>query len=216
MFTGLIETIAEIIDRQFNGKAGKLELRCPEPFSDLSTGESIAVNGTCLTLEEFRDDGCLRFHTLSETLDKTNLSSLKIGSRVNLERALQLGDRLGGHLVSGHVDCVTPVRSWRQVGDDWELAVSYPDDLQGQLVEKGSIAIDGVSLTLASLQSKYFTVRLIPVTLTGTCLRDRPEGSLVNLETDLIGKYVLRQQVLQGGKHFNITTDKLREAGWQL
>ncbi len=193
MFTGLVETIGSIAARSVSGGAGKLKIKPVQKLPGLRKGDSIAVNGACLTLEAEAADGSLVFHTLAETLKRSNLGAIRIGGKVNLERAMSLGDRLGGHLVSGHVDCVAKMISIGKAGADTELSVEAPESLLPYLIEKGSVAIDGVSLTIASLSESSFAVRLIPTTWEATALRFRKPGDAVNLEGDLIGKYVLRQ-----------------------
>lgn len=193
MFTGLVETIGAIAARSVSAGAGKLRIKPECRLDGLRNGDSIAVNGACLTLESESADGALTFHTLEETLNRTNLGGLPIGGKVNLERAMSLGDRLGGHLVSGHVDCVAKLKAVGKAGADTELTVEAPNALLPYLIEKGSVAIDGVSLTIASLADDAFTVRLIPTTWAVTALRFRKPGDALNLEGDLIGKYVLRQ-----------------------
>ena len=214
MFTGLIETTGTIVSRTVSGGKGKLVVRPDKPFSNLEYGESIAVNGTCLTLEQEESGGALVFHTLAETLKRTCLGSKAIGAKVNLERALRLGDRLGGHLVSGHVDVVAKVLEMNRSSSDVELKISAPPQLLPYLVEKGSIAIDGISLTLVKVTDEFFTVHLIPVTLSETALEYAKSGDEVNLEGDLIGKYVQRQLQLEKGSGSNITMDKLFNSGW--
>lgn len=214
MFTGLIEKKGIFKGCKISAGAGKLYLATSTPFSDLKRGESIAVNGVCLTLETFKGND-LTFHVLEETFNKTNLGELSHDTGVNLERALAVGDRLGGHIVSGHIDTTSTVKSWHAVGNDWELAVYTPELLNPYIVEKGSVAIDGVSLTVVNLDADSFSVHLIPTTCDDTCLREREEGGKVNLEADIIGKYVAKQ--LGGwstaGKS-NITMDQLRDSGW--
>lgn len=216
MFTGLIEKKGIIKSRDMAGGAGKLLLETATPFTDLVKGESIAVNGACLTLETFFGNE-ISFHVLEESLKKTNLDELPIGAGVNLERALAVGDRLGGHMVSGHIDNTSTVKSWTAVGDDWELEIYLPENLQPYVVEKGSIAIDGVSLTIVGLSEDAFSVHLIPTTYEDTCLQERREGERVNLEADLIGKYVIKQlgAYLPEGAKSNITLDTLINAGWE-
>ncbi len=217
MFTGLVETVGTL-----TGRAGeRLRVRPRRRLENPVFGESVAVNGCCLTLERELPGGELEFYTLAETLKRTNLGALPVGAELNLERALRLGDRLGGHLVSGHVDATGRVLSLTQRPDgDFELAIELPATLAPEVVEKGSIAIDGVSLTVVQVDSKRFTVHLIPVTRAETALAERRPGSSVNLEGDLIGKYVLRQLALRldsvatpaasGG----VSMDTLREAGF--
>ena len=214
MFTGLIEKVAKIAEREINDGAGKLTLQLETPFENVVKGESIAVNGVCLTVEEFSDTN-ITFHVLNETFIKSNLGEVPLGAKVNLERALALGARLGGHMVSGHVDTTSEVIAWREVGTDWELSIALPESIQNYLVEKGSIAIDGVSLTIASLQSDHFSVHLIPTTLEDTALFDRQHGAAVNLEADIIGKYVQKQLFAYGDKsNRSISMQTLSDAGW--
>ena len=209
MFTGIVEMRGQILAR----RGHQLLIRCAEPLTDPVYGESIAVNGCCLTLEECRGTE-LVFHVLSETLARTNLGQLKNGASVNLERALKVTDRLGGHLVSGHIDAVGKVLS-RKVAKDVELTVSFPEELAKYIVWKGSIAIDGVSLTVAKLEKSALTVCLIPVTLAETALEEREPGDPINLETDMAGKYIVRQlELAEVGKSSNITMDTLAEAGF--
>jgi len=217
MFTGLIETIGEIKARQEHGEAGSLTVLPKKPFANLQYGESIAVNGACLTLEEVRPDGLLVFYTLAETLHRTNLGMMPLGGKVNLERAMKMGDRFGGHLVSGHVDAVGEVLELGKIGNaDFKLSITTPEEMVPYLVEKGSVTIDGVSLTVIEVNEKYFTVGLIPVTLNDTVLQVRSPGSPVNLEADLLAKYVERQFQLAAQHPANkkVTMDTLREAGW--
>lgn len=209
MFTGIVEMRGQILAR----RGHQLLIRSAKPLTAPVYGESIAVNGCCLTLEECRGTE-LVFHVLAETLDRTNLGQLKNGASVNLERALKVTDRLGGHLVSGHIDAVGKVLS-RKVDKDVELTVSFPEELAKYIVWKGSIAIDGVSLTVAKLEKSALTVCLIPVTLAETALEEREPGDPINLETDMAGKYIVRQlELAEAGKSSNITMDTLAEAGF--
>lgn len=208
MFTGIVEMRGTLAARDGH----HLTVRGEQMFADPVRGESIAVNGCCLTLETCRGAEMV-FHTLDETLDRTNLGRLKIGAAVNLERALRLGDRLGGHMVSGHIDAVGKVVELVERGDV-ELTVEFPPELAPYIVRKGSIAVDGVSLTVARLARDRFTVCLIPVTLADTALADRAPGDPVNLETDLAGKYILRRLELAEEKPGGITLDTLAQAGF--
>lgn len=216
MFTGLIETTAKISGRDINGKAGKLRLRPKKAFQDLVRGESIAVNGACLTLESWDADGTLEFHTLEETLNRTNLGSIRIGGKVNLERALQVGARLGGHIVTGHIDTTAKFLGMRKQGDDIEYRVSLPEELKPYMASKGSISLDGVSLTLVDITDDSFSVHLIPVTLGETALGERQIGDIINLEADLLGKYVQRQLscLMNKEDNSNVTMENLIKAGW--
>jgi riboflavin synthase len=181
----------------------------------LAKGESVAVNGVCLTLERELAGGVMEFHVLAETLGRSNLGGLPPGSLVNLERAMTMGGRLGGHLVTGHIDATAAVRAVRRNRDDLELEVETPAVVAPHLVEKGSIAIDGVSLTLAGIGGGVFSVRLIPVTWEATALPRRRPGALVNLEADLIGKHV-RRQLMGAAATAGINAETLRLAGWEI
>ena len=196
MFTGIVEAAGRLHGRTIQGQAGKLVLKTPLA-RELNVSDSLAVNGTCLTVEQLdRDAELLYFHTLAETLNKTNLGVVPVGRLVNLERPLQLGDRLGGHLVMGHVDGTTPVKAIRHEGGDIVVEYVLPQALKPYIIHKGSIAIDGVSLTVADLYAESFTVHLIPYTWEHTNMREVPVGDRVNLEMDMVGKYVLRREQL--------------------
>ena len=210
MFTGLIEKIGTI--RRREGLA--LEIQLDEVWQDTVFGESIAVNGTCLTLER-REGAILTFHTLAETLKRTNLGLLPIGSKVNLERALRLGSPLDGHLVTGHVDAVGKVRNWQErAGGDMVMTVELPENIRPLVAEKGSIAIDGVSLTVVSVNDREFTVELIPVTREHTALGSRAVGMPVDLEADIMARYAARYLTVQNAKSSNVTMEKLFAAGF--
>ena len=186
-------------------------------WDDLVYGESIAVNGCCLTLEKALPSGELLFHTLEETLRRTNLGKLPIGAKVNLERAMAAGARLGGHIVQGHVDRSSEIIELKRLADgDMELLVALPEEDRPLVVEKGSIALDGVSLTVVEAADDFFGVRLIPVTLAETALISRKKGALINVEYDIIGRYVIRQLQCTGqtAKSSGITMDTLRDAGF--
>ncbi|MBR2625121.1 MAG: riboflavin synthase [Lentisphaeria bacterium] len=212
MFTGLVQGMGKIISRS----SGKLVIRPEFPVTEPVYGESIAVNGCCLTLE-CASGGELLFHTLEESLRRTNLGSLLPGSRVNLERALRVGDRLGGHIVQGHIDTAAEVIECCRMPDgDFKFAVRLDPQFAALVVEKGGIAIDGVSLTVVEAASDYFAVRLIPVTLQDTALKERTPGTLVNLEFDVIGRYILRMLELRElpSAKSGITLETLQEAGF--
>jgi riboflavin synthase len=185
MFTGIVEELGTV--RSFEG--GRLSLGCSATAADAAIGDSIAVNGICLTVVRIDDDG-LTFDVSDETLRRTSLSGLGSGAPVNLERPLTLTSRLGGHLVQGHVDGVASVDAVRRSGDDAEIAFGLAPELRGYLVEKGSITLDGVSLTIASLRPGGFTVALIPHTLAATTFGTTRPGAVVNVEIDVIAKYV--------------------------
>jgi len=191
MFTGLVEELGTVDGIEPQGDALRLTVHGPLVTSDARLGDSIAVNGCCLTVAT-RDGERFTADVMQETLDKTSLGALEPGSRVNLERAMQAGARLGGHLVQGHVDgTATVVR--REPSEHWEVVTfTLPPHLARYLVDKGSITVDGVSLTVVSAGEDAFTVSLIPETLARTTLGSAKPGDLVNLEVDVIAKYVER------------------------
>jgi riboflavin synthase len=189
MFTGLVEALGTVRRLESDGDGRLLTLAEPALAPQLSLGESVAVNGACLTVVR-RDAETFDFQAGPETVRRTNLGELQPGDRVNLERALRLGDRLGGHLVQGHIDGLGRIAS-RQRQGDWELIwFGCPEELAAQMVSKGSVAVDGVSLTLVDVTRDGFSVALIPHTLANTTLGFKPQGASVNLETDLLAKYV--------------------------
>jgi riboflavin synthase len=195
MFTGLVQKMGELATyTQLEGGA-RLWLTASPWDPPPAVGESIAVQGICLTLTEVRDDA-MRFDLLKETLDRTSLREKKVGDRLNLERALRVGDAVGGHFLTGHVDGTGRVKAVTPQGTDWILEVECSRELMLQMVTKGSISIDGVSLTIVDLRPTSFTVHLIPHTWKETTLSTLKPGQAVNLETDMIGKYVARY--LQG------------------
>ena len=191
MFTGLVETtgtLTQILD-QHPGK--RFVIDGGLVASDAAIGDSICINGCCLTVVEIQPDE-LHFEAGEETLSRTNLGELAVGSKVNLERSLAVGDRLGGHYVTGHVDTLGELIE-RKEDPPWaNLKFSIPSALASQVAGKGSIAIDGISLTVVEADSDSFTVALIPHTLAATTLGDRKVGDKVNLETDVLAKYVQR------------------------
>jgi riboflavin synthase len=195
MFTGLVETLGTIQRVDIEGSGRNLIVAAPTLAAETKVGDSVAVNGACLTVVE-RDATILRFQVGPETLRVTNLGQLAPGDRVNLEPPLRLSDRLGGHLVQGHVDGVGHIgerilQSGNEGQSSWELVwVACPPELAVQLVPKGSVAVDGVSLTVVEVGADRFSVALIPHTLKQTTLGYKRPGASVNLETDLIGKYV--------------------------
>lgn len=191
MFTGLIESVGTVKVLEPRGNdAARLVIEAP--FADeLSLGESVAVNGCCLTVTG--KEGGVSFDLLVETLNRTNLGILKPGSRVNLERALRADGRFGGHFVQGHIDTTAEVLSAEPMGNDLNLVISIPREGVRYFIEKGSIAVNGVSLTVASLNSESFGLWIIPHTLQETNLGNLKQGDRVNLEYDLIAKYAERQ-----------------------
>ncbi len=189
MFTGIVETVGTVTSIEVAGDLTRLTVEAASIVEGVAIGASIAVNGGCLTVVAL-DDACVSFEAVRETMERTSLRDLKVGCRVNLERAMRAGDRLDGHIVQGHVDGVGTVRQLVQSGQDVRLQVDCAGEFADSLVEKGSIAVDGVSLTVTDVAKAGFDVALIPHTLEVTTLRDRQPGDRVNLEADVLGKYV--------------------------
>ncbi|MCY4487231.1 MAG: riboflavin synthase [Deltaproteobacteria bacterium] len=189
MFTGLIEDVGKISRWRAEPEGGALTFESALPGREIALGDSIAVNGCCLTVVK-KAARRLTVDVSPETLKRTNLSDLAEGGRVNLERPLQLNDRLGGHMVTGHVDAVGQITRVEPSGDFTSFRFSVPAAVGRLLVPKGSIAVDGISLTVNECTSRSFSVAIIPFTLAHTNLQDRGVGDRVNLEADIIGKYV--------------------------
>ena len=191
MFTGLVEETGELLALEHSAAGARLTLRAPFVSTDAQLGDSIAVNGCCLTVSA-RDGATLAFDLLAETLDRTNLGALAPGAPVNLERALAAHSRLGGHFVQGHIDTTSRVLAFEKVNADHRLEIALPAEFAGYVAFKGSIAIYGISLTVAEVRPASCVVWIIPHTLTMTNLRAKTAGDFVNLEFDLLAKYVER------------------------
>ncbi|WP_291321698.1 riboflavin synthase [Desulfonatronospira sp.] len=189
MFTGLIQGTGTITAIQRKGGETRFTVRPGFTLHDPRLGESIAVNGVCLTVESFGRGG-FHVYVSAQTMSLTNLGDLITGSQVNLERALALGDRLGGHLVAGHVDCLAGVEHIQQAGESKKFTLVYPEEFNPQVINKGSVALDGISLTITECGAGHLQVNIIPATWKETTIAHWKKGSLVNMETDLIGKYV--------------------------
>ncbi len=196
MFTGLIQTTGVMLAMERRGQECRMTIRPETPFSALEHGESIACNGACLSVERF-DAASFTVYASTETMTRTNLGSLSQGSVLNLERALRLGDRLGGHIVSGHVDCLAEVVSVRQSGQSVVVAFAYPAEFAAEVAPKGSVCLDGISLTVngcaqGELGKARFDVNIIPDTQERTSMRLWKPGYRANMETDVLAKYVKR------------------------
>lgn len=190
MFTGIIQNTGRLIGRTVvAGGGARLEARAGSWDPPVAAGESISVQGACLTVSGIHGDA-LVFDVLAETLARTNLGDKRVGDRLNLERSLRMGDFMGGHLVTGHVDGRAIVAATGRAGGDRVLSIEGGADLLSGIVMKGSVAIDGVSLTISDVSANRFEVRIIPFTWEHTSLHDLRQGDSVNIETDLIGKYV--------------------------
>lgn len=202
MFTGIVETTGEVVGLATTAEGGVLELALPAAVAEgLAVGDSLAVNGCCLTLAAPVAEGRARFDLLSETLRRTNLGDLAAGDLVNLERAMRVDGRFGGHFVLGHVDETCGVEALEPEGDNFRLVLELPAGLDRYLVPKGSVTIDGMSLTVARLEGRRLTIWITPHTHKATNLRRRAAGQRVNLEVDILAKHVERllEARLQGG-----------------
>jgi riboflavin synthase len=191
MFTGLIEEVGNVLAIQATGRGTQLQIVAPRIAGGTQLGDSIAVNGCCLTVAARRDDQ-LAFDLLDETLSCTNLKALRPQSRVNLERALAANARLGGHFVQGHVDCAARILALEENGADLRIDVALPAEFAHYVAQKGSIALNGISLTISDVSEKSFAVWIIPHTKSQTNLDTARPDDLVNLEFDLIAKYIER------------------------
>lgn len=193
MFTGIIETTAPVLERT----PTRLTVALPANFDDVKIGSSIAVSGVCLTVVVLNKED-MAFDLVGETWDRTNLGELEKGSLVNLERAMPANGRFEGHIVQGHIEGTATVKEWRDVGQWRQLLLTLPDALVPMVTEKGSIALDGVSLTVAGIKGNVVTIALIPHTLDVTTLGARKAGERVNVETDILAHYVLRRSRGEG------------------
>lgn len=192
MFTGIVEELGEIVGKEDLGDAARFVIRGPIVTSDAGHGDSIAVNGVCLTVVDVLADGSFSADVMAETLRRSSLRGADVGTRVNLERAAAVNSRLGGHIVQGHVDGTGHIVS-RTPSEHWTVVrIALPPELSRYVVEKGSITVDGVSLTVSGLGPDWFEVSLIPTTLDLTTLGRAEIGAPVNLEVDVIAKYVER------------------------
>ena len=212
MFTGLIEEVGSVVAIERQATAARLTVSASFPADEVRLGDSIAVNGICLTVVGM-SRGRFTFDVSPETFQRTAFGRLTNGSPVNLERALRLSDRLGGHLVTGHVDCIATVRERRTAAGNILFAFSLPRGFLRYLIEKGSVAVDGISLTVNSVTEDGFTVNVIPHTGGKTTLDQKQAGAEVNIETDILGKYV--ERLLQrDGSGDGISLDLLARNGF--
>jgi riboflavin synthase len=211
MFTGIVEEMGSVKALRREAGSARLTISASTVLNGTALGDSICVNGVCLTVvdmstSEFTADVAV------ETLNVTNLGDLKIGAKVNLERALQLSSRIGGHLVSGHVDAVGRIRSKRDEGNGWRIFIEAPEQVLRYVIKKGSIAIDGISLTVADVDKTGFSIAMIPHTAQLTTLGFKTAGESVNLETDIIGKYV--EKLLAGRVEGGVSLELLKKTGF--
>jgi riboflavin synthase len=189
MFTGLIQAIG-VVKRVSDSPEGKtLAIQCPGLIGDIAVDDSIAVNGVCLTATQLEPDGFIA-QAIHTTLEKTTIGLLRPAQRVNLELAMRASDRLGGHLVQGHVNAVGRIAAIETRGQNWLIQVDFPPGLRKYMISEGSVTIDGISLTIAELSDSRLTVSIIPHTLSHTTLSDRLAGDAVNIEVDIMAKYI--------------------------
>ncbi len=215
MFSGIIETIGVVRSLRKDAWDARIAIAAPDILDGARVGDSIALNGVCVTVVDF-DEKNFKADLSAETLRRTNLNELRVGDGCNLERAMALGARLGGHLVSGHVDGVGRIKNRKTEGDSVWFTFAAPLEVTRYVVYKGSVAVDGISLTVAACAGETFSVSIIPHTDERTTLTEKKDGALVNLEADLIGKYV--EKLLAPHAAFKsqdgITIQKLGEHGY--
>ncbi|MFC2102258.1 riboflavin synthase [Bacteroidota bacterium] len=212
MFTGIIEEVGSINAIRRGGKSISLDMKARKVLEGTKMGDSIAVDGVCLTVTTFNDHG-FTVDVMPETMTRTTFHSFTSGSRVNLERALRLSDRLGGHLVSGHIDGTGRIIEKRREDNSEWIRIETSSNVLRYIVEKGSVAIDGISLTVISVDSRSFTIGIIPLTQEETTILTKRTGDEVNIECDIIGKYV--EKLAKGeGERVGVTLDTLAKNGY--
>ena len=213
MFTGIIETVGRVVRVAPRDGGARLGIETPKPLPKVVLGESIALNGACMTVTK-KSKRRFSVDVSPESLRCTTLGGLEVGHRVNVERALQMGDRFGGHIVSGHIDGTGTVTRLARVGPDWLLEIESPEAIVRDVVGKGSVACDGVSLTVTAVEQHRFQVNIIPFTWEHTAFSELHAGALVNVETDMLAKYVRRYFETVGAPAASLTEETLRRAGF--
>ncbi len=224
MFTGIIEAVGKVTNIERQGEAVRLTVSAPQIAEDVRIGDSVCINGVCLTATSTQAPQ-MTFDAVHETMRRTSLGNLQIGEGVNLERSLPVGGRLGGHIVQGHVDGAGRIASIRPVGNSWFVYIDAAPELMRYIVTKGSVAIDGISLTVVDAADRTFSLSVIPHTWDQTTLREKRAGDPVNIECDIIGKYVekmLGGYIAGGGEAVNrggssdrgVTMDLLARSGY--
>tara|TARA_B100001250_G_scaffold413809_1_gene449259 strand:+ start:29693 stop:30334 length:642 start_codon:yes stop_codon:yes gene_type:complete len=213
VFTGLVQEIGHVRGIEKRGTFQVLNVEAKTVLKDLSIGDSIAINGVCQTIVGF-DGHRFSVECVAETLSRTTLSNIEVDQPVNLETALRLSDRLGGHIVQGHIDEIGHVKKLTQRNNEWLLQISAPKSLHPYIVFKGSIAIDGTSLTVCNIDSEGFTVSVIPHTFKNTVLCYRQVGDSVNLEVDVIARYIEQQISSENQSNSGLTLETLRQMGY--
>ena len=213
MFTGIIENLAVIKKLSLKAGGAELLLDISNFYSDIKLGESIAINGVCLTVKDVKGQ-IVSFDVSGETLKKSTLGKLRNAEKVNIERSLRVGDRLGGHFVTGHVDGVGTIKEKKQTADQCTMSFSVENKFTDMMIEKGSVAIDGISLTIVDIANGVFTVALIPFTLASTTLGFKKVGDQVNIEIDMMGKWIKKLLTNIQEKKGGITKEQLMEQGF--
>ena len=213
MFTGIIEDKGKVIRVEYRGQAKRLTLEMPRDLTEIQLGDSIIINGVCLTVVEQKGQA-IRVDLSPETLQRTTLAEMKEGEEVNLERALKLSDRLGGHIVTGHIDGIGVITDKRKEKDFLSLRIRIPQSVSRYVVQKGSIAIDGISLTVNECQGEEIQITLIPYTIKKTTLVDKKVGDRVNIEADILGKYVEKMVNQRSKKSEGVDLSFLKEHGF--
>jgi riboflavin synthase len=211
MFTGIIEELGAVKTLRRGSSGARLAISASFVLEGTAIGDSICVNGVCLTVVDL-GKADFSADVASETIKVTNLGELKVGQKVNLERALRLSARIGGHLVTGHVDAIGRIKEKRQEGNSWRVFIETPEQALRYIIKKGSVAVDGISLTVADLDSTGFSIAMIPHTAKLTTLGSKAPGESVNLETDIIGKYV--ERLLSGRMEEGVNLELLKKAGF--
>lgn len=217
MFTGIVEEIGIVRSVTLGGSSGALTISAKKVLEGMKLGDSISVEGACLTVSEIGRD-YFQADVSAETASRTNLRWLRAGDRLNLERALRVGDRIGGHQMSGHIDGLGQIKSILTDGDYYQVKIEVPPNIVRYIVEKGSVGVDGISLTVASCSSEEFKVAVIPFTARATTLTRKKIGAKVNIECDMIGKYVEKVltsgRAAKGEKKIELTKEFLAEHGF--
>ena len=213
MFTGIVEEIGHVKHISNHGKFKRIIVGAKSVLKEMTIGDSIAVDGVCQTVINYNVNS-FEVESISETLCRSTLGSLVINQPVNLERALCIGDRLGGHIVQGHVDDIGRISAFNEQNNEWSLRIAVPTSLQSYIAKKGSITIDGISLTVADIYDEGFTVAVIPHTLKSTVLHTRRVGDSVNLEVDVIARYIERLLSNHGQSDNALNFDTLRKMGY--
>jgi riboflavin synthase len=211
MFTGIIEEIGTIKSVTANAEGKRFRITACKVLEDLHIGDSIAVDGVCLTAEEFGPD-YFDAQAVGETLSRSTLNGIQRGDKVNLERAMAAGGRFGGHFVQGHVDAVATITSLKNTGNSAELGLTIPDSIQKYIVEKGSLTVNGVSLTVASVEGNEVRIALIPATLKNTTLGFKKAGETLNVEVDVLAKYI--EKMLGQDKKEPLTFERVKNWGF--